>query len=399
MAIRSEKTLDDFKKKPDVTDRLFQKKAVQKDNELFELSRSTLFMASICISIGVIIFLYCISPFSKVRAISIVGNNYLTKEYVEQIVDVDLKSIYYLVFPKKMKEQLLEEPFIESCDVELLPDRLVRITIQEKQPYGYRFNEENVPYMLFTDDTQCELKSAYMNVISRVPLVVGFYEQKQTHLLSVGFEKVEPKIIENISCVTQYRLPFNKEEVRLEMRDGMYFFSSYFALDVVNTYYEMVSFVQDRDKCFFADGSNNTAVYKACPWDEKPVEREYWMKEDGSYIKNRWGDNCVKHYYKDDKGKFYLDDEQQKILIPIDKHGNDIVDRDFYDHYTEGWYATGELVIPEEVLQQRAEEEAKRLEEEQAKKEKEEHKDSNKDEKKDNTEETKDVPADEKSVD
>lgn len=72
------------------------------------------------------------------------------------------------------------------------------------------------------------------------------------------------------------------------------------------------------------------------------------MKEDGTYITNRWGDRVVKHYYQDSDGNYYLDKSGNWILIPIDATGTDDPDPDFLDHYLAGYYDTGTLVLPEE---------------------------------------------------
>ena len=40
----------------------------------------------------------------------------------------------------------------------------------------------------------------------------------------------------------------------------------------------------------------------------------------------------------DNNGNFYLDENGEKILIPIDAYGQDQKDPDFLNHFFEGWY-------------------------------------------------------------
>jgi hypothetical protein len=115
----------------------------------------------------------------------------------------------------------------------------------------------------------------------------------------------------------------------------------------------------DQDKCLFADNGTTVAVAKACPWNEVRPELEYWTDEEGNFIYNKWGDKAVKHYYQDSDGGYYLDENGERILIPIDAYGSDIKDPDFLNHYMEGWYVHGYLEEPEPT-----EEELAALEEE-----------------------------------
>ena len=80
--------------------------------------------------------------------------------------------------------------------------------------------------------------------------------------------------------------------------------------------------------------------------------------EEGNYIYNKWGDRAVRHYYSDKNGNFYLDDNGEKILIPIDSYGQDQKDPDFLNHYFEGWYKKGYLEEPTEEETEEGEESA-----------------------------------------
>ena len=95
----------------------------------------------------------------------------------------------------------------------------------------------------------------------------------------------------------------------------------------------------------------DNSILKETDYDDMySVNYEYWLDDQGQILLNKWGDKAVKHYYKDSNGYFYLDDNGEKIVIPINDNVEDIRDPDFEDHYLAGYYKTGVLVIPDEDM-------------------------------------------------
>ena len=315
------------------------------DNAEFESAQNRLFFLGVFLSALLLAGLYAISPSSRVLAVSVRGNDYLEKSYIQRLSEVKLNDFFYLQFPTVIAARIEEDAAVKKADVSLLRDNIVEITIEEKQPIGYRYDNEE-PTLLFADGSVCTLTSDYMGMLSRVPFITGFNEEKETHLLSNGFSGVEREVIEEMAEVIQYPLSYDNEAIEIRMRDGGIFFCSYFSMTLINDYKRIRLLMNDREKCLFADNGTTVAVARACPWEEVHTELEYWTDEEGNYIYNKWGDKAVRHYYQDNNGGFYLDDEGNKIVIPIDAYGSDVKDGDFLNHYIEGWYRKGYLEEP-----------------------------------------------------
>ena len=330
---------------------IFEERAVQKDNEAFEKSRSRLFFMAVSLAFLILLGIYYFMPESRVKSVSVHGNNYLTKAYVRRIADVNLNDLFYFQIPRSISSRIEEDPMIESAEVSLLHDNIIEIVVHEKQPIGYRYDEE-IPTVLCTDGSVIELTSDLMPILSRIPFITGFNEEKATHLLTSGFQDIDPERIEEMAEVIQYPLSYDPEAIEIRMRDGGIFFANYFSLAMVNDYPMLTKLVKNKENCLYADNGKTVAAARACPWDEEETVLEYWTDEEGNYIYNKWGDRAVKHYYQDSNGNYYLDDEGNRILIPIDAYGADIRDSEFLNHYFEGWYSKGYLDIPEEVLEE-----------------------------------------------
>ncbi len=352
MGLDKTKTLEDFKDIPEGVEQLFRDREIKNDNSEFEKSRGLLFWAGIGLSVFVLILLYFVSGASRVRALAIGGNQYLDTRYIEGLSGITLDSRYYLTFPHSVRKKIEADPFVEKADIRMNDGNMIQIIVHEKRPLGYRYDDD-IAYILMDDDTKAELKPEYMQVISRIPYIDGFYEDEQTHLLTVALKNIDQKVIEEIAEIHQYALKYDDEAIQLQMRDGTYVFTSYFQTSALDQYHKMYSLVANRNNCLYTvegsrqDGGSMVSA-RECPWDEVPIEHDYWMDHEGNYILNKFGDRAVKHYYQDANGFYFLDDSGNYIVIPINEKGEDVRDPDFELNYLAGYYATGQLVIPQE---------------------------------------------------
>ena len=351
MAIKKDKTLQDFRPEPLGVLKLLQDRKIRQENLSFQESKPLLFALSLIAGIVLIVGTYFLLPISKIKAVSVVGNQYLENRYIERISGVNYQSRFFLTFPGFVARKVKQDPMIEDCKVRLLPNHIVQIEVNEKEPVGYRYNEEG-PVLIIKDATQIPLTSEYMPMIARLPFITGFVEEGQTYKLAQALSKVDRKLIDEISEVEQYFLDYDEETLQIQMREGGYFFTSYYSIETLNAYHDIYVRMKDHNHCFYAESGKTIVTERACPWDEVPIEHEYWLDETGTPLTNKWGDKAVKHYYHDENGNFYLDENGNRIVIPINEFVEDVVDENFLENYFAGYYATGELVIPPEETEE-----------------------------------------------
>ena len=301
-------------------------------------------MAVLCGAI-IVMFAYFMMPVSRVHGISVTGNANLSRSYILNLAGVSEDSIYYLSLPVILERKLEHDPLIEKADVSLERDNTISITVDEADVLGYRYDEE--PVLLLTDGTSVPLKSEYLDIISRIPLVIGFNTEDQTVKLCKSFAGVEQSVIRDISEISQYSLSYDPQAIRVLMRSGGYFMGNYYNITVLNRYWDIYNHQNDKTQCIFADDSLTSAYSKMCPWDEPVVNKEYWKDEKGNIITNTYGDQVEKHYYLDAYGNYATDGAGNKIPIPISLQGFEVPDDLFLKHYEKGFYKTGKLVLPE----------------------------------------------------
>lgn len=341
------KSIEEIEQQPTGVDALFLKREIERDNARFKKSKRVLFIVAILLANLLVCLFYFTSSMSKVTTISVSGNQFLTKDYIRQYAKLDLNSRYYLIFSYRISSRLEQEPFIQQASVTMKEHGVVEINVVEKKPVGYRYENET-PMILFSDNTKTELTSDYLSVVARIPFMTGFETDEQTYLLTKAMNDVHLSLIEDIAEIHQYDLGYDQQAIQVQMRDGGFFFASYYSLDLINSYHEIYGKLKDKNTCLFADQGQRVVYAKVCPWLETVEPKDYWMDGSGNYILNKYGDKVLKHFYQDDKGNYYLDASGNWILIPIDEEGNQQPDDKFLEHYTAGYYATGQLVIPEQ---------------------------------------------------
>ncbi len=332
-------------------------KDTKKESVPFIHSYKRLLKLSLLLATFLLLGVYLLSSDSRVSAVVIEGNHYLDESYIEDISGIKQNNILFFQIPFLKEIKLQNDPMIESADVSFVSGNVITITIKEKKVIGYRY-EDDQAYILLSDNTKAELKSEYLDIIASVPLINGFTESEQTRLLCKAFDDVDQNMIENISEISQYSLSYDDEAMKIQMRNGSYFLGNYQNLDKLNQYYSIYSKMSDKSQCISADENSNVAYTFVCPWNQTDTTTEYWTDESGNLITNQYGDNIAKHYYTDSEGNAAVDANGNQIPIPIDENGSEVIDPNFNRNYTNGYYSTGTLVLPEGVSNEPEEEQA-----------------------------------------
>ena len=329
---------------PDSVQEIFDDRKNKKVTNIFRQTKSNTIRLGLFIATIILLALYYAMPVSRVKGINITGNVYLPDSYVTEASGVTKDDIFYFKIPILIEQKVNSNPFIKDSTVTLETGNVIQIDIEEKKIVGYRYDEE--PILLMSDNTQAPMESKFLDIISRVPLIDGFESEDQTRMLSTAFKEVDRSIIEDMSEINQYDLGYDSQGICILMRNGGYFIANYRSLPMVNKYYEIYNYLKDKNQCIYADDSQDTAYAKACPWNEKPTEHEYWLDEEGNPLTNAYGDKAVIHYYTLKNGKYAYDNNGEKIPIPLNRQGFEEVDEDFDEHYEAGYYANGVLEMP-----------------------------------------------------
>lgn len=313
----------------------------------FKQSRNKLLKWGLFVATVLLLGLYFFSDSSKVTSVVVKGTHYLDETYIQDVASVHQDDFFYFNIPFFKQMRLKNDPMIQDATVTLGQNNVITIEITEKKVIGYRYADD--PVILLSDNTVANLKSEYLDIIASVPYIKGFEEEEQTRLLCKAFENVDVETIESISDIEQYTLSYDDEAIRIHMINGGYFLGNYQNLDKLNQYYAIYSNMKDKSQCISADDTANVAYTFVCPWNTSTSTVEYWTDDNGNALENQYGDKIAKHYYTDENGNQATDANGNPIAIPIDENGSEVIDPNFNRNYSEGYYSSGTLVLPEGV--------------------------------------------------
>ncbi|MGM9941035.1 MAG: cell division protein FtsQ/DivIB [Bulleidia sp.] len=344
MQVRRRKPETPVEEYPQTVEQVFENKRKMNSLASFEKAKPVILKWAVLCSILCSIALYCLTPESRVQSIRIEGNRYLSENHVRDIMDLSVEDIYYAEIPFVLEWKLKQEPLVESADVSWQNHGIIDVKITEKQPVGYRYEDE--ARLLLSDGSEIPLDGEYLSVIADVPYVTGFTDAEQTRLLCKALSQLDREVIASIAEIHQYALEYDDEAMKILMRTGGYYIGTYTNLDKLKYYDEIYSAQPDHSYCIWGFDSGSTAFSQKCPWDESGRTVEYWTDASGQVLKNEYGDPVEKHYYVDSKGNTAVDGAGNPIPIPIDERHNEVPDSDFIAHYEAGYYTTGTLVMP-----------------------------------------------------
>lgn len=267
--------LDEKKKILENNDFLNERKNAKILSKYDKAKRRNLIL-SVLIGLIIIGTLYLVLDVSNIKGISIDGNIYLKSEDIINLSGITTENKYIFTSPSKVEENVKTNPLIDTCNVEKLDNQTIQITVCEKKPIGYTF-EENENVLILSDDSRLKLTKANLYLIEKVPLIEGFNKDKLI-LIEKNLVDVDYKMINEISEMHYFpALKFQDHEII--MRDGNYIFTSVYGLNLLNRYYDVVSSYDSSGfKCYYIEDISGNAYTSACPW--QPVEEEEKKDED-----------------------------------------------------------------------------------------------------------------------
>ncbi|NLC96076.1 MAG: FtsQ-type POTRA domain-containing protein [Erysipelotrichaceae bacterium] len=346
MVINQDEILNDLQPQNHGVNEVFKRHNQKLYEENFNKYKKLIFRLSIFLGIFFILGSYFLFDRSKVNVVVVEGTDFLTKDYIINLSEVSDKSIYYFTIPFLVENKINKSEMVDSVKVSYQQNNVIKISVNEIAPVGYRYVD--AAEILLSNGSIIPLKSDYMSFLSRVPLITGFFEEESEYLLIKSLSKVDQEMIENISEIKQYNFDYDPYTLEIFMRDGNYFFASFYSLELINSYNLIASKLITTNNCIFADEGLKVAYKKKCPWDEVKSQLEYWKNDNGEFILNKYGDKVVIHYLKDEFDNYVLDENGNKIPIPVNEYGEEIgvLDKEETQEVIEELPIEGEL-LPE----------------------------------------------------
>lgn len=249
-----------------------EKRRQVREHYRFLTIKKRLFFIGIIISLLLLVSQYFLSGASNVTKIYVEGEYYLPKSYVQNISGITTNSKYFFVVGPLVQQRIEKDPFIKSVTVSHGKHGIIELAIEEEKMVAYRMDTGfeillgNGSYEVASDDL--------VEIISSLPLLVGFEETEAIETLAEYLGEVNHNIIENISEIHRYEMSYDSNMIRILMRDGNHIFTSFYSLDTLNHYYSLIPNIANKGACIYVDEISKQVYTSRCPWDEEEASDE-----------------------------------------------------------------------------------------------------------------------------
>lgn len=301
--------------KSEAADQIFTQKRLLKENKRLNQFKGKLFFLAYILVTLVILIVYACLPISKLNYVHIVGNHYLSNTYASQLI-ADATSNYALLNVGPVIEyQLRKNPWIANVSVTLTHDLGLDIIIEEKQPVGYIYENDQAK-VVFSDTSMTALNSYTTDVISMIPYIHGFQES-QYNTVAKALADIDQQTIESIAEVEALESTYQTDSMIITMADGNYFIGSRFSMVNINRYNDIASYLQGSGHCIYTTDNDNVVYTSSCPWieQEKVEVVDYFLDCDGNPILDEAGNPIQIQYLTDASGNYIYDSKGLKTII------------------------------------------------------------------------------------
>lgn len=208
---------------------------------------------------------YFNSKVSKIININVLGNQLLTKEEVLSTAEVSTSSYHILSLPLILEYRLKSHPLIQDAKVEWGMDRSITINVEEIPVFAYSYAEQ--PELILRNGEKVLLTQDYYSLLSQVPFLQGFSEEHEQQVI-LEFSKLESSVFNNISEIIKTEFSFDKNHVKVIMRDGYVVYTSIYTINELAHYFEIRRVINTDHKCIYIDDLSKHAYAAACPVDQ-----------------------------------------------------------------------------------------------------------------------------------
>lgn len=191
----------------------------------------------------------------KIQNIYILGNKYLSDDYIIEKANLSDYPSFFLNFSFKISDRLEKDPFIKDVSVNKSFFSVVEITISENRVLFYKLYDKK--YVLESKEEVDTLPYLYtpVTLINYVPDTI--YE----NLLN-KYRKLDDEIISKISEIKYDPSDYDNSRFMIYMNDGNYVYVTLSKFDSINYYNEIYPTLEGKKGILYLDSGNHFVEIK-----------------------------------------------------------------------------------------------------------------------------------------
>lgn len=255
-------------KEDKVVDMVFKQKLEQQQKlKRQKRRRRNKRIISFIIVVSVFAF-YFMTDISKPKAITISGNEILTKEEILNTAKIDTSSNLLYANPILISSRLKKHPFITSVSTKSsLFKRVIQIEVSELKIFGYR-QSSDATTMILNDGASETLTNDLYKFLPDLIYVSGFEEEEDQKRLVESFQELDESIIGQISEIHQTSVSYDDKLLKILMKNGNQVFTSFQTVERLNYYLDIIKQLDVDNNCLYIDEMSGQIISQTCPVSE-----------------------------------------------------------------------------------------------------------------------------------
>lgn len=214
---------------------------------------------------------YFLSDFSRVKAISVEGNDVYSKDYIVSESGLTLDTIYYLFSPKYVAYKIGKNDLVKSVNVTREGENIVLITIKEKTVVA-SYQKDDLMYLL-DDGSSISVTQSNLGYMAKVPFIVGLENNEELlEKLAKNLGKINEEVLEMMSEIVWYPLSYDETQLQINMIDQNYVYVTVNDIDMINDYRKIASTLNDSGQCVYFESAGSHAYTSECLFNLKDEE-------------------------------------------------------------------------------------------------------------------------------
>ncbi|MBQ1521707.1 MAG: FtsQ-type POTRA domain-containing protein [Erysipelotrichaceae bacterium] len=231
---------------------------------------SILLLAGIIGFIGLMFFVYLLTPASNVRSVKILNNNYLSDEYIQELTGISTKSEYVLLFPGLKAYKASRSPLINNVKITRGPSKTVIIDVEENPIMGYRF-KDNMELVL-GDGSIIKFDQKYVKGITILPLFMNVKDEKVAQV-ATQMNRLDFDTVSRIAEVRDFSMSYDSDMVKFVMDDGYEVYTSLDGIPLLVNYLDIITTTTSPNRCVYLDYDHNNAIVRNCREIERIADK------------------------------------------------------------------------------------------------------------------------------
>lgn len=204
---------------------------------------------------GVLSFLGYIISQLPIKNIVILGNEYLTDDYIIELADIKDYPSFLLTTNSSIKKKLKTSPYIKSIDIDRKFYNVLKISVKENKPLFINSTNNTI---VFSNSKEIKIDESIS--LFRIPRLINYVPDNKYNSFIKGVKNINEDILGKISDIEYQPNDYDKDRFLLYMDDGNMVYLTLTKFNSINYYNDVLSQLENKKGILYLDSGNHFQI-------------------------------------------------------------------------------------------------------------------------------------------